>query len=271
MKSNWLTTDTNQKETINFIKKSGFPYVVVVSNYTTQIISDILNIRLMETVKSNMCFAAFAKIKSDVRKHPIPVLDKNYLQYFDHNFKRDSYYPSVINIDLKSAYATALYNKGILSLGTFEYMSRLSKIDRLACLGMLASKKNYFNYNDKGELTDHWKEVNPLENFFYHAVEIIQDVMNNIQILCGSNYLFTWVDGVYLQNDPDAIEEIGNYLKNEKYPYSIDTLHNFDVKIVNNKVKVEFLKGNEMKYFQIPARSSILARDFINFLTRPDS
>jgi len=259
-------TRENAKACVAFLKQNGYPYILKISNYTTEIVSEIYNIQFMQSKRGVQCFAAAAKIKSDVKGKEKPVVDKDSLIYFNHDFKRDAFHPEVINIDLRSAYATALYNEGILSEATFEYLGRIPKLDRLASVGMLAAQKHVFHYNEKNKITKYEKIFSENENFFYFAVLIVERIMNHLRMISGHAYLFTWVDGIYVKNDPEIIAEIEAFLKEINFRYKVETLTNFEVK-VTGKVKLSFEKDGKTKYFQVPAKPSLFAKDVINFLT----
>lgn len=262
-----LLTRENAKACIEFLKTSGFSYTLKISNYTTEIVSELYNIQYLQSMRGKACFAAAAKIKKDINGKEKPDINKHALSYFNHDFKKDFDAPEVINIDLRSAYATALYNNGILTKPTFEYLGKIPKLDRLASVGMLASKKYVFDYNEEGKLINYRKEVNPNENFFYYAVAIVEEVMNALRVISNHHYLFTWVDGIYIKNDLETLVAIGDYLDSIDFRYSIEVLKDFKVRLFDNKVKLSFFKNDKEKQFHIPAKPSMLAVDIINFLT----
>lgn len=263
----------NAKAFVDYLKVSGFPYTLKISNYTTEIISDLYNKQFLQSIRGKECFAAYSKIKSNINGSDIPVIDKASLKYFAHNFKSDAFYESVINIDLKSAYATVLKNRGIISNETFAYLSKIPKLDRLASVGMLAGKKYVFSYNEKNELIHYEKVVSKYEGFFYYCVMETEKIMNEIQMICQEDYLFTWVDGVYIKSDTSYLIEVESYLNSISFPYTIEPLKNFKVKVNNGKIALNFDKWHnkeqrfKKKYFNIPATPSMLAEDLIYLLT----
>lgn len=263
----------NASAFVEYLKTSGFPYTLKISNYTTEIISEAYNMQFLQSMRGKQCFAAYAKVKANVRKFPIPSVDKDSLRYFSHNFKKDIMYEAVINIDLKSAYATVLYNKGFITEDTFKYLSRIPKLDRLASVGMLAGKKYIFSYDENNKLIHYEKTVSQYEGFFYYCVQETEKIMNEIQLICGEDYLFTWVDGVYMKADTANLLEVENYLNTLNFPYTLEPLQNFSVKINNGKVSLTFDKFNKKlnaykkKFFNIPATPSMLAVDLVQLLT----
>lgn len=266
-----LLNKESAKAFVDYAKQSGFPFQLKISNYTTEIVSELYNIQFMQSMRSKSCFAAFSKIRSNVKTQNKPVVDKTGLSYFSHDFKKDFDSETVINIDLKSAYATALYLRGIITEDTYDYLSRIPKLDRLASVGMLASRKHVFDYNNKGKLVSYKKEVSEYENFFFYAVRCVQEIMFVMRFIAGADYLFTWVDGIYIRPNIDKVAELTAYLQEINFNFTIETLQDFKVRIVSNKVKLDFKKEGKEKSFHIPAQQAIFASDLINYLTNENN
>ena len=276
MKVKSLSDPKSAKAHIDFLQHAGIPYTLKVSNYTLEIVSDIINIQFLHSMRSNRCFAAYAKVKSNVTKHEVPKVKKHELEYFMHDFREDYYADHAINIDIKSAYPTVLLNDGYITQETFDYLSKIPKLDRLAAIGMLASKKYVFNYGGNGELLNFEKITSPLENFFFHCVKRVGDIMNDLKKLSNADYLFTWVDGIYLKTNDEYLYDIAPHLEANKFKYSVDIIHNFRVKVLQGKLKIDFWKEDKtkddreickQKFFVIPPTPSMFANDIINFLT----
>lgn len=261
----------NAKAYVEFLKTTGFPFTLRISNYTTEIISDMFNIQFVQSMRGKQCFAAYAKVKSDIRNKEKPKINHSSLRYFEHDFTSPCIIPQVTNIDLKSAYASVLYNDGFITEPTFQYLRKIEKMDRLAAVGMLASKKYIFNYDATGKLFEgikgYSKIVSDNEDFFYYCVKKVQDIMTFLKGIAAKNYLFTWVDGIYIVPDPETEKELKEFLDSINFSCSVETLQNFRVQFLNDKIKVDFLKDGKIKLFNIPARQSTLASDMIQLLT----
>lgn len=252
---------------LKFLKTTNLPYTIKVSNYTTEIESEALGtIQFIKTERSVKMFAAYAKIKSDIKNKKTPIVDKSQLRYFNHDFKKDFFIDEVYNVDLKSAYATVLYNDNFISEKTFQYISSIPKLDRLASVGMLASKKIVFEYGFDNKLNDVSKIVSPTENFFFHCVKRTDEIMNELKFIAYEDYLFTWVDGIYFKPEDEKFLEMEKYLTAINYKFSFEVLKNFSVTVKNKKVKLSFDKNGKTKYFQIPSNDSSFANDILNFL-----
>lgn len=267
MANKLLFCENNYTYYLDLVKQSGLPYAVEQTNYTLKIISDFVNVYFMQNVMSMQSFAAFAKIKSDIKKQGLvpPQIIKSDLDYYNFNATeiiRKS--PSTIyNVDLKSAYANVLKNMGVISEPTFLYLSKLNKKDRLAAVGMLASCKYVFLYNKNSEPYQFKKIENDLTGFFYLCVLEVQKIMSELKQRIGSNYLFYWVDGIYFYGDLPK-KRVTDYLDEIKYPYSFDVLNNFSVVDTEKESRIYFEKTGEKKYFSIPKPDDKLKKDVIN-------
>ena len=181
-------------------------------------------------------------------------------------------------VDIKSAYATILFNDGFISERTYKFICSLPKKARLAAVGMLASRKDVFYFQGE-QLTGHDKIINPLENYFWYCVKRTGEIMDEIKL--NTTPLFYWVDGMYFlhQSDGEKCKEIlnkNNYLFSEKKIFSfICEVQNNDERILNDipfyqsSEVTEYTeltkKNSEFKKFQIPLKNK-LKEKLINYL-----
>jgi hypothetical protein len=210
-------------------------------------------------MQSNRCFAAYAKVKKDVKARPVPTVDKADLNYFEHDFKETCRIEKVFNIDLKSAYATILLLDGFITKETYGYLTSLPKHDRLASVGMLASQKKIFAFDRRGTIRTYEQSISPLENFFYYAVRRTFEIMQELRSMLRGSYLFTWVDGIYFIPNMDGLIRCEDYLRRIGFRYSEEILTDWNVRVVSGAVKLSFVKEGRIKSFSLPARQSQFA------------
>lgn len=252
-----LLRNGNAREFISYLRSSKIPFYLKCSNYTTSIKSDLITRKFVKQMQSKRTFAAFQKLKGDVKDKPVPELDMNQLSYFVHNFRRDSHHPEVFNIDLKSAYATILYLDGYISEATYTYLSKVNKQERLASVGMLASKSHTFYFSNTGEPVDApAPEISPYANFFFYAVKRTADIMDELKAICGNTYLFTWVDGIYFLPDEQVFADCCECLEKIGFKYSVEYLSDFKVVLNDVCTKVLFKKAGKTKLFNLPHANS---------------
>ena len=144
-----LFDETNYQMYMKFIHSAKIPYTITRSNYTLKIESEILNVHFMQNVMSKKAFMCGAMVQADLKKSGVemPEINRAELDYFSFNIPdilRKKEGETIYNIDIKSAYANALNVNKLLSEKTYNYLCSLSKKDRLAAVGMLASRKDVF-------------------------------------------------------------------------------------------------------------------------------
>lgn len=255
------------KTIIDLHKNLHIPFACSVTNYTTHFESELRNILFQKEYRSTQMFAAYQKVKKDIEGKTLPHVDPDKLRYYVNGFNGDQIYSDKIyNIDLRAAYATILFNKGILSKKTYKYLMRLPKLERLVSIGMLASRKNTFHFNAKGVIIAETEVISPYSNFFFAAVKETFDIMQQMKTILGNDFLFSWVDGVYFMNRRHKTT-VMNMLKSMKLNASFQVLHEFEIEMNHEFHRLTYKKEGKPKYFIIPISTGYLNRNkIINYL-----
>jgi hypothetical protein len=246
-----LLRNNNANAFIRFLVETKQTFDLSASNYTTKIEGEVITQKWVKHMQSKRTFAAYSKLKKDVKDQPVPVIDRDQLVYYVHNFREDSYTPQVFNIDLKSAYATILLNDGMITPDTYIYLSKLQKQERLASVGMLATCKQNFKFI-KGEPVELTTDVSQYSGFFFYAVKRTSEIMDELKKICGQKYLFTWVDGIYFLPDETIFSNCCEYLDQINFPYTCEYLTDFTVRQTEIKVSLVFKKQGKIKVFNLP-------------------
>lgn len=241
----------NARTHINYLVDIAANFILTSSNYTTQIEMDDLRDKYVQTMQSNRTFACFAKLKKDTKDKPVPAIDNTMVNYFVHNFKKPIYIDNVLNIDLKSAYATILFNDGFITEDTFNYVSKSAKKERLASVGMLAARKKIFTFKT-GCVVDESEIVSEKSGFFFYAVMRTSEIMAELQKIAAKDYLYTWVDGIYFLPNDNVKWRCINYLADHKFNYTCDELEQFEVEFKRDNILVTFKKEGKRKIFNLP-------------------
>ena len=262
------------KQTIEIMKISGAPFTVSQTNKTTTI-NGCLNFRFIEEEKSFSFFAASRELKKAVELYletnEIPTSNP---QYFNSREMKTFVRSEVYNIDLTAAYLYVLKNLEIINDNLFSKLLNLKKTDRLAAIGMLASKKIIFSYDKNGVLLPETeiKENKQLSNVFYYCVEQVSRLMDACSLILGDSFVFYWVDGIYY-TDNSKTGLLTQYLYNLGYPCKAETLKNF--LYFNNPqsdfIEAEYLKLNKRfelkpKKIMIPKKRGTFSDDMYNYL-----
>lgn len=241
----------NARSHINYLIDIAANFVLTSSNYTTQIEMDEKKDKYVQTMQTNRTFACFAKLKSNLKDKPVPDVDNTMVNYFVHNFKKPIYIERVTNIDIKSAYATILYNDNLINEDTFQYICKSAKKERLASVGMLAARKKIFTFKT-GSVVDEQETVSEKSGFFFYAVKRTSEIMADIQKICGKQYLYTWVDGIYYLPNSNIDFVASAYLRDNKFDFRIDRLEEFEVQFKHDCILVTFKKDGKRKIFNLP-------------------
>ena len=192
-----LTSKEQIRREIEFLRENDIFHKYIISNYTTTIETAGRIIKFNDTMMSQKAFVAYQMIKKDLSEwtaNERPEVSSDEVQYFETFLEKPLYLKTGYAVDIKSAYASILFNDGFISPKTYGFLKTLPKKARLACVGMLASRKDVFYFQGR-ELTGHIKEVNPLENYFWWCVKRTAEVMNLVR--AETNPLFFWVDCAY--------------------------------------------------------------------------
>ena len=207
----------------------------------------------------------FSRMKSKVRKsikekglNP-PKVQR--AKYFDcANFRPIAQgefltYDNVLELDINKAYYKVLFNLGYIDEDFYNECINLPKKIRLALVGSLATQKSIFHY-ENGKLKDHeLKKDEVLRNVFFQLVSEVDEVLTVFQNMAGENFLFYWVDGIYLK--PYKNIEFNRQMLENKYNlnFSIEPINRV---VVYNKdenqtiIASQKVKGQRIKTFNFP-------------------
>lgn len=252
-------------------KQMKIPYTLTISNYTTRIKSLAYDIHFMKHEQSNRCFAAFNMVKNDVIKKPMPNLSINGLTYFTEAFQPHDFYSDLIfNFDIKSAYATVLFNEGFITEKTFNYINALPKQERLTAIGMLAGKKNVFHIDKDGEIESEETIISDTANYFFYCVKRVYETIQGAAQLLGKGFLFSWVDGIYFLENPDSAENsakiiIEHYFKEKNFKVTFEKINDFNVVIKKDYYHCSYKKlkpdgSSEYKIMNVPKKENIIVK-----------
>jgi len=268
-KDSYLFDEDNYINYIEFAKSTGLPFTIKQSNYTCELITSYRKpIKFLMNMQSPRVFQISKLIEKDIQKTgiPKPEIDRENLQYF--KFSVPERYKAagatVYNVDIKSAYATLLFVNKIITRKTFAILSKLEKADRLASVGMLASRKNIFIYQGD-EVKSFTKEESPFANWFYYCVHGIGEIMTEAARLIGSDFICFWVDGIYCEQKDNA-DLLQAFFKDKGFLTSCDTLNNFHVVESAKKHKLYFSKDGQEKYLTVPKPSNKVTQEVIKLM-----
>lgn len=263
----------------DLIRIAKVPYTMILSNYTTELICPYLNIDLMfvNSFQSQNMFMGYNMIKRDLLKwsaNEQPAIKYEDVVFFENNIKETLEYKDIVNLDLNSAYATVLLNEYFIEKKTYQFLQTIPKIDRLACVGMFASKKTTYYFDESGKAVNWEIKEADTSGYFIYCIKKVGDLMKEIKAAIGEDFLMFWVDGIYIKNNGSgSVKKARKIIEDHRYNYKEKILPTFKTfKSEKNKIKVilgeEYLDHCKIKEFNYPAPPSEFQRDFNNYIKK---
>lgn len=253
---------------INFLSGLNKKIIVDLTTYTAKIETDKEIFYFLKGNQSKRTFALYNMLKKEIDCNffePIEEIERNELKYYQLKVPKDNkHFERVYNIDLKAAYPTILYNIKIINLKLYKYMMFSDKEERLASIGMLASKHDIYEI-DKGIIKEYNQVISDYSKYFYFCVKSVYEIIDNLKSICGNSFIFSWVDGIYF-TQYSKIKYIRHYLKSIGFKYSIDKLYDFSHTIKKDHIEIKFIKDDETKIFNIPINNKSKNLIIQNFL-----
>lgn len=248
-----------------FCRNMNIPFKKKISNFTVKFDSEAFSYYLIGRARSFKTFHAYKKIIGDVNGMPIHI-DNDKLKYYNSEIHENipSKFDKIYQIDLNSAYANILKNHLLISEKTFDYISKLNKDERLACVGMMASQKRVFVF-DGYSMYYIGKEASYFSDYFYYCVQETYKIMEECKKIADEDFLFTWVDAIYLKSI-NKINPVINYIKSLNLKCKINILHNFEIKVLDEDFsRCLYYKNDDNKQssFFVPLKEKNL-NNYIN-------
>jgi hypothetical protein len=258
-----------QESIIKQYKEAGLDFQVKHSNYNTQIIGQESVIKFIQTEHSIKVFIAYNKIVADLKKSDktVEILQGEWsTENFDSkNGLKPCSYKTVLNLDITSAYPYCLFINKLIGLDTFNYLMALPKNERLPAIGMIAKKSVWIDYQ-KGKATTWDVKTGEYANIFFFVIQQITDLMAWAADIAGDDFLFYWVDGIFLKPtiSKKKLQEITGIFAEQGYYYKYENVKNFSVVRENDKLYINMIKNGDEKPYTMYDKN--LARNFTKVL-----
>ena len=258
-----------QESIIRQYKEAGLDFQVKHSNYNTQIIGQETVLKFIQTEHSIKVFVAYNKIVSDLKKSDktLEILQQDWsTENFDSkNGLKPCKYKTVLNLDITSAYPYCLFLNKLISQDTFNYLMALPKSERLPAIGMIAKKSVWIDYSN-GKASNWDVKTGEYANIFFFVIQQITDLMAWAADIAGDDFLFYWVDGIFLKPtiSKKKLQEITGIFAEQGYYYKYENVKNFSVVRENDKLFINMIKNGEEKPYTMYDKN--LARNFTKVL-----
>ena len=237
---------------ISEFKEYNQAFKLISTLLTKTIITDTENLYYVS--KSNLKMRELALIKSVkdyVIKHNIKThAERKKIQYIDRAILKNGVYENdLYEIDLKAAYWNLAYKNKFISKEIFERGNNtklISKKARLIALGNLAKRSYIMEYDGFGFGKSEIETSEGTENIFFKVSQQTDAIMTRLKLLCGNDYLFYWVDAIFLKGER-AKNEIESYLKSRKMEFK--TIPLTKIEKTDGQIKVWDLKRDKPRPF----------------------
>ena len=274
-KTNIYYRQANVMRLIKPLIKNESNFKIVKTGYSCQIVSEFEKIMISPSRSSTRLFAANQKLSKDIDTAPeIDTIERGRILYYDINARISTGTHVIKNaycVDIKSAYLSCLFINQIIKEETYFHLSKLTKTDRLKCVGMLATQRVIFKY-EKGQLIDYKIESNERRrNYFMLVCQEIGRIMRDISDATADDFLFFWVDGLFFKSKK-AADIAMEILTNNGYNFSFDKLKNFEIENREKHAYISFEKDSKRKVYRVSKRNCTFAtnhslKDLINKAT----
>jgi hypothetical protein len=258
-----------QESIIRQYKEAGLDFTVKHSNYNTQIIGQESVLKFVQTEHSIRVFIAYNKIVKDLKAsdRTVEILQGDWsTENFDSkNGLKPCKLNSVLNLDITSAYPYCLFINKLITLDTFNYLMQLPKNERLPAIGMIAKKSVWIEYK-KGDASSWELKEGDYANIFFFVINQITDLMAWAAEIAGSDFLFYWVDGIFLRPGikKAKLNEITRIFAEQGYYYKYENVKDFSIVRDGDKLFINMIKNGEEKPYTMYDKN--LARNFTKIL-----
>lgn len=278
-----------QNDTISVESKSG-SYTTRNADYTIPEINFIKAVK--QHIKKNNLAEPFRDQYAGGKK-------SKHIMYFRYHpkLKPGMKFTDVVNIDITAAYWETAWQFGLLREDLYKHgktyekavkqglkektiwqQSREGKIIRkqvrLAAIGSLAKKQRIYEYN--GE-TKKQKLVevrrSDATEFLWDAIcDHVGTVLMDIAKACGDDFIFFWVDGIYVKKGSE--KKVCSMFKKYGYDYKINKISAIEVDARNIHVKldppeIKIVNGKQVvkESKPFPFRNNKIAGEFQGYNT----
>ncbi len=162
-----------------------------------------------------------------------------------------------INIDLTGAYWQTAYMLDMIPPDIYKEGLNIKKQVRLAAIGSLAKKKRVYTF-DGVKLVDKTISRSETEHLWDVICHHVGSLLMKVAKECGSDFIFFWVDGIYVRKKSAA--RVEKMFKSAGYEFKTAGIKKISVTTRNMFVDVN---ENTRKPFVF--RSKLVSKDFLGY------
>jgi hypothetical protein len=259
-----LKSDNNRssvkllKDKCNFLYQTGQPFVLVKTGGSYKLDSGMFKQNAVTGGFTPDDLIFIRRVKKYIIDNDIPdkFVDVDYLDskidYIDVGvYESGVVLEDLLEIDINGAYWETAYILGVISKAIYERGKEVDKKVRLASLGSLAKKKDVWIYDGKKMKRDVIRSYQT-ENIWFAICKRVSDVMQEAVKLIGSEFVFYWVDGIYIRNDKSLLGSLISLFASYGYETKVKSIHS--VKFKETSFDVYGVKEGDHREFFYPVK-----------------
>jgi hypothetical protein len=212
------------KQKCECLYKLGKSFTLIKSGSSYELSSSLWNEKATNKVFSPQDLQFIKSVRGHVNKSNVAIdfVDTYYkgedIQYIRVNdYKIGQRIDDLIYIDINGAYWQTAHHLGIISDALYVKGLEVNKIVRLAALGSLAKTKDIWSFDG-----DRLKKLDTIrscetENLWFAICKRVSDVMVEVANKIGNDFIFYWVDGIYIKDNPLAFNTVNSIFLNHGY------------------------------------------------------
>lgn len=244
------------------LKDDKEAFTMTLTNYTCVIDTSEISYYFLKHLQNPSVFATTRMLKMYMDSNidtTINDIDRNSMRYYNAKIVTSPIYMhKAYNIDINSAYPTCLYNAKLIDEKMYSRLMHLDKDERLAAIGMMASRKRIFNFVN-GEVDSYEDVESRYSKYFFYCVQTISELIWKCEVISGNSFVYSWVDGLYT-TDKKSAEQCRKLISEYSYKSTVAELTDFSYEPLEGRVRVKFLKDGKNKVFNIPVENNRIAQ-----------
>lgn len=169
-----------------------------------------------------------------------------------HRFASGPLPPDAVCVDISAAYPSTMQMGEMVSRETAGRVFALPKPDRLAVVGMLATRKHVTRYVG-GECAGVGVVESPTRRAFFAICARVGEVMDQGATDAGADFLLYWVDGAFIRRE--AAPAFAEYLRG--HGYRVTTSEVTNIRRSRNGNYIGYTKDGESTYLCVPSQKTV--------------
>ena len=216
----------NLKQKCDFLYSEGIEFELVKTGGTYQLASALWNERAYRAnfTTDDLRFIQYVRKHIEDKAIALNFLDKDYLseeiRYINVNkFRVGERIEGIRYIDISAAYWQTARNLGIIDEVVYTQGMKVDKVVRLAALGSLAKVKDTWKFDGKELKKQEPERSWATENLWFAICKKVSDVMGKVAHEIGSDFIFYWVDGIFIKKSAMSYGTVAEILMDEGYQF----------------------------------------------------